>query len=161
MMRLLIYTVCFFVILSACSAPLPTETPQTVLTPILDMPPVQGPAVLGDHVVIEGWEYLGPESVESFPNPSATVRKEDILPYEIRLVRTEDGFELVWGALLCRTQPVVVVRAKATIEFWPGESVNPDCEAMQVGHRLMVQWQTDIPFEKWIFIFHPPPGPES
>lgn len=136
-----------------------TPTPQTLPTPTLIPPPVQGPAVLGDNVEIGEWEYLGPEAVESLPNLSATVRNVDVSHHEIRLIRNEDGFELVWSQVVCATQPVVVVRADAVIEFWHGEI--PPCEDMGVFHKLTVQWQTDIPFEDWKFIFHPSPAPES
>lgn len=161
MMRSLVFTAFVFVILTACSTPTPSKTPQTTPSPTLLPPPVQGPAVLGDNVELEGWEYLGPEVIEALPNASATVREVDILPYQIRLIKTEEGFDLAWGALLCSTQPVVVVHSEATIEFWPGESTNPDCVEKGVLHLLTVQWQTDIPFENWKFIFHPPPKPES
>ena len=124
-------------------------------------PPVQGPAVLGEGVEIEAWEYLGSKAVEAMPMPSANVRKVDFSHWEARLIRKEDGLELVWGEVACATQPVVVVHADASIEFWPGESVNPVCELMEIFHKLTVQWQTEIPFEDWTFIFHPPPEPES
>lgn len=117
---------------------------------------------MGQGVEIESWEYLGPDAVESMPFPSANVRAVDFSTWEIRLIRTENGFELVWGELPCSTQPVVIVHAEATIEFWPGEGTNPGfCEAMQAFHKLSVQWETDIPFDEWEFIFHPPPVPES
>lgn len=161
MIRPLFFTACLLVILTACSSSISTEVLQTPPSPTLIPPPAQGPAVLGDNVELESWEYLGPESVDSLPNPSATIRKVDVSPYEIRLLNTDEGFKLVWGALLCSTQPVVVVHSDAMIEFWPGESTNPDCVEMQVLHLLTVQWQTDIPFENWNFIFHPPPEPES
>ena len=149
-------------IFTACSTSTPTSTPISTpptSTPI--PPPVQGPAVLGDNVEIKDWEYLGPESVESFPSPSANVRE---VGKDIYLVRRDYGFDLVWGQLPCATQPVVIVHADAVIEFWPGAgiaSVDEPCEAMLVAHRLTVQWETDIPFDEWKFIFHPPPQPES
>ena len=141
-------------IFTACSTSTPIPTSQTS-TPI--PPPVQGPAVLGDNIEIKDWEYLGPESIESFPSPSANVRE---VGKEIYLVRRDDGFDLVWGQLPCATQPVVIVHVDAVIEFWPGAAIKEPCEAMLVGHMLTVQWETDIPFE-WNFIFHPSPQPES
>jgi hypothetical protein len=119
---------------------------------------------LGDNVEIKGWEYLGPESVDHFPPLSANVREVGNGVYEIRLVRREYGFDLVWGQLPCATQPVVIVHADAFIEFWPGTqpaAQTEPCEAMSVGHMLTVQWETDMPFEEWSFILHPPPEPES
>ena len=152
-------------IFTACSTSTPTSTPISApptSTPI--PPPVQGPAVLGDNVEIKDWEYLGPESVESFPSLSANVREVGDGEYEIRLVRTDYGFDLVWTELPCATQPVVLVHAGADIEFWPGgkpaDRIEP-CEAMSVGHRLTVQWETDIPFEQWKFTLHRPPLPKS
>ncbi|GAB4578501.1 MAG: hypothetical protein Fur0022_12360 [Anaerolineales bacterium] len=136
-------------------------TPQTLSTSTLIPLPIEGPAVIGDGVEIEMWEYLGPEAVEAIPIPSETIRNVDVSPYQIRLIRTDGGFELVWGALLCSTQPVIVVSLDATIEFWPGQSTDADCVEMEVFHKLTVQWQTDIPFEEWKFIFHPPPPPEA
>lgn len=149
-------------IFTACSTSTPTVTPVSPFqtsTPI--PPPVQGPAVLGDNVEIKDWEYLGPESVEFFPSLSANVRE---VGKEIYLVRRNDGFDLVWGQLPCATQPVMIVHADAVIEFWPGTgiaNIEEPCEAMLVGHRLTVQWETDIPFEEWKFIFHPPPLSKS
>lgn len=155
--------VLFFLLINlisiACSTSTPTPTPTSASqtsTPI--PPPVQGPAVLGDNVEIKDWEYLGPESVESFPSLSANVRE---VGREIYLVRRDYGFDLVWLEVVCATQPVVIVHADAVIDFWPGGSIEETCEAMGVGHMLTVQWETDIPFEKWKFIFHPPPEPES
>lgn len=120
-------------------------------------PPVQGPAVLGDNVGIKDWEYLGLESVESFPSLSANVRE---VGKDIYLVRKDYGFDLIWLEVSCATQPVAIVHADAVIEFWPAAKIEP-CEAMGVGHMLTVQWETDIPFAEWKFIFHPPPEPES
>ena len=141
---------------------IPTETAVPSSTPI--PPPVQGPAVLGDNVEIKDWEYLGPESVESFPSLSANVKEVGNNVYEIRLVRTDYGFDLIWTEFPCATQPVVIVHADAVIEFWPGGKpaarIEP-CEAMSVGHMLTVQWDIDIPFEQWKFILHPPPQPEA
>lgn len=159
MIRALIFTAFILETLTACATVTTTPTPYTIPASTLIPPPIQGPAVLGDHV--ENWEYLGPEAVESMPVASDNVRNVDAALREIRLIRTEDGFELVWIELICSTQPVVVVHSDARIEFWPGASVNPDCEEMGVGHKLTVQWQTDIPFGEWKFIFHPPPPPES
>jgi hypothetical protein len=149
------------------STPTPSPPPPTA-TPTAIPPPAQGPAVIGDNVEIGDWEYLGPEAVESLPPLSASVREvgtdeEDFYKglYEARLVWIEDGLELLWITYPCSTQPVVVVHSDATIEFWPGEIVGPDCEAMGVIHKLTVQWQTSIPFEDWKFILHPPPLPEA
>jgi hypothetical protein len=113
---------------------------------------------LGDNVEIKDWEYLGPESVESFPLLSADVRE---VGREIYLVRRDYGFDLVWLEVVCATQPVVSVHADAVIEFWPGASIEETCEAMGVGHMLTVQWETDIPFEQWKFTLHRPPLPKS
>jgi hypothetical protein len=145
-------------IFKSCSTSTPISTPQTS-TPI--PPPVQGPAVLGDNVEIKDWEYLGPESVESFPSLSANVRE---VGKDIYLVRRDYGFDLVWIQLPCATEPVMIVHADAVIEFWPAakiESTEPPCEAMGMGHMLTVRWETDIPFDEWKFIFHPPPEPEA
>jgi len=145
-------------IFAACSTSTATSipiSPSQTSTPI--PPPVQGPAVLGDNVEIEDWEYLGPESIESFPSRSANVRG---VGKDIYLVRRDYGFDLVWSQVVCATQPVVIVHADAVIEFWPAAKIEP-CEAMGVGHMLTVQWDTDIPFGAWKFIFHPPPEPEA
>ena len=152
-------------IFTACSTSTPTSTPVSPFqTSTPTPPPVQGPAVLGDNVEIKDWEYLGPESVESFPLPSANVREVGDSEYEIRLIRKDYGFDLVWTEFPCATQPVVIVYADGVIEFWsggkPAERIEP-CEAMSVGHMLTVQWDTDIPFEQWKFIFHRPPRPKS
>ena len=140
--------------------PTPSSTPPTVIpTPI--PPPVQGPAVVGDKVEIEDWEYLGPESIESLPPLSDTVREvgpDDV--FEARLAWRPDGFDLVWIAFPCAKEPVVVVHADATIEFWPADRIWPTCEAMAVVHMLTAQWQTSIPFEDWKFIYHPPRLPD-
>lgn len=160
MIRSLIFTTFLLIILTSCSPPTQTQTPpKTIPSPTVVPPPVQGPAVLGDNVEIEAWQYLGPEAVEAMPNSSTTVRNVDVSPYEMRLVRKNDGFELIWFQVACATYPVVVVHPDAVIEFWHGEV--PFCEAMGVLHQLTVQWQTDIAFEDWKFIFHPPPEPES
>ncbi len=157
------FVIIFFLLIDfsfiACSTLTPISTPTSASqtsTPI--PPPVQGPAVLGDNVEIKDWEYLGPESVESFPLLSANVREVE---REIYLARRDYGFDLVWLEVVCATQPVVIVHADAVIEFWPGASIEQPCELMGVGHMLTVQWETDIPFEKWKFIFHPPPQPKS
>jgi hypothetical protein len=144
--------------LAACAPAgkvLPTETAVPRSTPI--PPPVQGPAVLGDNLEIKDWEYLGPESIESFPSLSVHVRE---VGKDIYLVRKHYGFDLVWLQVVCATQPVLIVRADAVIEFWPAAKLEP-CEAMGVGHMLTVQWEIDIPFDEWKFIFHPPPEPEA
>lgn len=150
-MRQLIPTAALLVglALSACT----TET----LTP----PPVQGPAVIGDNVEIEAWEYLGPEAVESLPSLSAGVRDVGKDIYQVRLIQKDSGFDLVWGQLPCATQPVVVVHADASIEFWPGEGLGEVCEAMEVFHKLTVKWHTTVPFEQWEFTLHPPPEPDA
>ena len=124
-------------------------------------PPVQGPAVLSDGIEIEDWEYLGPNAVESFPQLSATVREVGNDIYQARLIQRDDGFELVWSQLPCATQPVVVIHADMSIEFWPGESVDPHCVAMGVLHMLTVRLHTDIPTEQWEFTIHTPPEPDA
>ena len=146
--------------LAGCNTVTPSPAAQspTVVSP---SPPVQGPAVLGDGVVIEDWQYFGPESVQSFPPPSTNVRDVGTDVYEAWLIWTDDGFDLVWGQVVCATQPVVVVHADAAIEFWPGESVPPDCPAMGVGHKLSVKLDTSIPLEQWRFTLHPPPLPNA
>ena len=93
-------------------------------------PPVQGPAVLGDGVVIDDWTYLGSNAVQPLPvSPlPAGAREVGTGEYEAWLVWTADGFDLVWRQFACATQPVVVVHA-GVIEFWPGKIVTPDCSA--------------------------------
>ena len=149
-----IITVLFIAFSLAACVPagkvIPTETVVPTSTPI--PPPVQGPAVLGDGVEIEDWEYLGPESIESFPSLSANVRE---VGRDLYLVRRDYGFDLMWIQVVCASQPVVVIRADAVIEFWSATKI-PPCEAMGVGHVLNVHWETDIPFDEWKFIFHPP-----
>lgn len=161
-----IFTGCLSIalLLAACSTSTHTQTPPTTPTPMLIPPPVQGPAVLGDNVVIENWAYLGSDFINPLPIPDlsgANVRQVGKGAQESWLVKKEDGFDLVWVQLPCATQPVLVIHSDATLEFWPGESVNPDCEEMGVSHVLTVQWQTTLPFDEWKFIFHPPPPPES
>jgi hypothetical protein len=146
--------------INTISTPTPGPPTQTA-TPAPIPPAVQGPAVLGDGVKIEDWEYLGPEAIESFPPLSTTVREVGADIQEVRLGWRPDGFDLVWNQFPCATEPVLVVRADATIEFWSGEIVGPDCEAMAVLHMLTVNWQTSIPFEDWNFILHSPPLPEA
>jgi hypothetical protein len=148
-------------LITACSASSPTQASQNIPTPAFIPPPVQGPAVVGQGVEIESWEYHGSNVVESLPLPSANVRAVDFSYWEARLIRTENGFEFVWGELPCATQPVVIVHAEATIEFWPRWSISPYCEAREAFHKLSVQWETDVPFDEWEFIFHPPPAPEA
>jgi hypothetical protein len=121
-------------------------------------PPVPGPAVLAAaSVEIADWEYLGPDAVESLPSVSAKVREVGNDVYHARLIWKDDGFELVWGEFVCATQPVVVVHADASIEFWPGEIVDDDCIAREAFHKLTVELHTGIPFKQWKFALHPPP----
>jgi hypothetical protein len=124
-------------------------------------PPVEGPAVVGDGVEIEAWEYLGPDMYGSQPPLPADAIEVGNDIYDVRLLWKKDGFDLVWSTFLCATQPVVVVHADASIEFWPGESVEPRCVAMGVSHMLTVKMHTSIPPEQWKFTLHPPPEPEA
>lgn len=126
-------------------------------------PPVKGPAVLADDgVEIYDWEYFGPDMDQTLPLPdlsSPEAKQVGNGIHDTWLVQKDDGFALVWIQFLCATQPVVVVHVDASIEFWPGEIVGQDCEAMGVRHLLTVQWRTSIPFEQWKFTLHPPPEP--
>jgi len=78
---------------------------------------------------------------------------------DVRLVWKEDGFDLAYSQFPCADEPVVVVHADATIEFWPAERIEPTCEAAEAFHLLSVKWKTDIPFEDWEFIYYPPKLP--
>jgi hypothetical protein len=142
---------------------------------------VQGPAVVGDGIEIEAWEYLGPDMAGIRPPLPADAMEVGNDIYEARLSWKEDRFDLVWSSFLCATQPVVVVHADATIEFWPGEitdqfavyideesiefgrgeNVEPQCVAMGVSHMLTVKMHTDIPSNQWTFTLHPPPEPDA
>jgi hypothetical protein len=147
------------------------------------LPPVRGPAVLSEAgVEILDWEYLGPDSVRSVPEPAANVREveQEAEQYSIYLIRTDEGFELMWSQVLCAIRPVLVVHVGMSLEFWPGQTYcegevpmprgciiayNPDgsvdygCEAVGVAHEITVKLQTSIPFDQWTFTLHPPPAP--
>ena len=128
-------------------------------------PPVQGPAVIGDDAVgIEDWEYLGPNAIQALPLPQwlGTDAREvgtDLNP--VWLVPNEGGFDLAWGQFPCATQPVVVVHANNSIEFWPGDIVGEDCDAMGTFHLLTVKLQPNIPLDQWQFTLHPPSGSDG
>ena len=128
------------------------------------LPPTQGPAVIGDGVEIEDWEYLGPDmdgSRPSLQSISSDIQEfgDNVIP--VWLLPTEEGFELEWRTLACATQPVAVVRDDATIEFWPGETVGEYCDAMSIAHRLSVEIADNVPSEQWEVILHPPPMPDA
>lgn len=152
--RLCLFGIC--VLLAAC-----TENP---VNPRTLEPPTSTPAptsipqatVQGDGVVIGGWEYFGPESVDSFPHANDSSRDVGSPPIEAWLIRTEPGFDLVWGNLPCAVHPVIVIHAPASIEFWPGGAESPLCEDMSVGHKLSIQWDTEVAFDEWTFTLHLP-----
>lgn len=123
-------------------------------------PTIQGPAVTGNNVEIEAWEYLGADVVELLPLPADDVKVFGNEVYQGRLIRTADGFDLIWGQIRCANQPIVTIHADATIEFWPGGHDKIEgrvCESAEVFHKLSVKWNTDIPFEQWNLVFHSPP----
>ncbi len=122
--------------------------------------PVQGPAVIShdpDLLVVE-WEYLGPESAAEFPSASESVRVLDDLHYEIRLRETAVGFDLIWGNLLCSTQPVLFIQPDNRLEFWPGSIVGDDCVAMEAIHVITVSLDPNVPLADWQFVIHAPSG---
>lgn len=117
-------------------------------------PPVQGPAVQGDGVVIEDWQYLGPEAVNE-PPAAANVSAFGADAYEAWVIWTDAGFDLVYAHFPCPTQPVLIVHA-GSMELWPGAHVNANCGASRVYHKITVALQTDVPPEQWRFTLHPP-----
>ena len=122
--------------------------------------PVPGPAVISHDpdLPVTGWEYLGLDSVTEFPLASESVRVLDELHYEIRLRETAVGFDLIWGNFLCSTQPVLYIQPGDRLEFWPGNIVGDDCEAMEVGHMISVSLDKNVPLADWQFVFHAPVG---
>lgn len=122
--------------------------------------PVQGPAVVSydPNVPVTHWEYLGPEAADEFPPQSENVRVLNELHYEIRLVETAVGFDLIWGDFLCSTQPVLFIQPGNRLEFWPGSIVGDYCEAMETVHVISVSLDQPVPLAEWQFIFHAPPG---
>jgi len=121
--------------------------------------PMQGPAVVSydPNVPVTHWEYLGPEAADEFPPQSERVRVLNELHYEIRLVETAVGFDLIWGDFICSTQPVLLIQPGNRLEFWPGSIVGDYCVAMEAGHVISVSLEQPVPLAEWQFIFHAPP----
>lgn len=141
-------------LLTACGnttaqTPNPTSATDTTLTPI------QGPAVISNDGAITAWEYLGHESVTAEPASADKVREFGDSRNSAWLVENEQGYELIWDALPCSTQPVVVI-AEASLDLWPGESVRPDCEAMGVFHLITITTEITTPLDQWTLTLHPP-----
>lgn len=127
-----------------------------------------GPAVIGDGIEIVDWAYLGPDIVgerprlQSLSSDVFTFKNAPIgdYKYEVWLLHKENGFELEWGQFMCATQPIAVVHSNHSIEFWPGEIVGEDCEAMEVFHQLTVTLADETVAGGWDITVHPPPSPE-
>lgn len=140
-----VLVVLLLIMLAGCS----TATP----------PPVQGPAVQGDGVVIDHWQYFGPEAVKKSPSEGANVRVFEASGYKAWVIWTKDGFDRVWEGGVCTTQPVAVVHV-GSVELWTGPNVPPPntaCGAMRVYHKFTVAMKTNIPPEQWRSTLHPPP----
>jgi hypothetical protein len=118
--------------------------------------PVQGPAVVSHdpELVVTEWEYSIPE----FPPVLENVRELDELHYEIRLVETAVGFDLIWNNYLCSTQPVLFIQPGHQLEFWPGNIVGESCESMSVPYMISVSLNQNVSLADWQFIFHAPLG---
>ena len=126
-------------------------------TPTTDIPatPIQGPAVISNDGAITAWAYLGHESVTAEPASADKVSEFGDSRNSARLAETEKGYELIWDALPCSTQPIVVI-AEASLDLWPGESVRPDCDAMAVVHLMTITTEITTPLDQWTLTLHPP-----
>ncbi len=126
------------------------------LHPQAAVSPVQGPAVVSHDpdLQVTEWEYSIPEFPPTFEN----ARELDELHYEIRLAETAVGFDLIWGNFPCSTEPVLFLQPGNRLEFWPGNIVGEDCDAMEAIHVISVSLNQNVPLDDWQFIFHAPPG---
>ena len=131
------------------------QTPNPTSTTDIPATPIQGPAVISNDIDISDWEYLGHEAVTAEPASADKVSEFGDSRNNARLVETEAGYELIWGALPCSTQPVVVI-AEASLDLWPGESVRPDCDAMAVIHLITITTEITTPLDQWTLTLHPP-----
>lgn len=107
-------------------------------------------------VQLRDWLYHGANSADQIPPASDSVRVLDELHYEIRLVETASGFDLIWSNLPCSTQPALTIEPEKTLVFAVGDIVGEDCEAMGVGHRLSVTLMEPVPLTAWQFEFVAP-----
>ncbi|MEM8532381.1 MAG: hypothetical protein AAGF95_16165, partial [Chloroflexota bacterium] len=131
------------------------QTPNPTSAPDTTSAPIQGPTVISNDGAITNWEYFGHESVMSPPSPADNVREFGDRMEPAWLAETDEGYELVWGATQCATQPIVVI-AEASLDLWPGEIVTPDCEAMEVFHPITITIEITTPLDQWTLTLHPP-----
>ena len=128
------------------------------------VPPLQGPAVIGDGIEIAAWAYLGPDADGSrarLQSLSSEVQEFGDAVKTVWLLPTEGGFQLEWGEVLCATEPIVIVHADALIEFWPGDIVGETCEDKETFHQLTVEIAGNVSPEQWEVVVHPPPMPDA
>ncbi|NOK59400.1 MAG: hypothetical protein GFH27_549283n140 [Chloroflexi bacterium AL-W] len=135
--------------------PLQQRTPVPAQTNEATSAPLQGPAVISNDSAITAWAYLGHESVTADPASADKVREFGDRIQRAWLVENEEGYELIWVALPCSTQPIVVI-AEASLDLWPGESVRPDCDAMSVVHLITITTEITTLLEQWTLTLHPP-----
>jgi hypothetical protein len=136
-------------------------------TQIIEMDPTpqstaQGPLVvsLNPQAIVHEWEYISPLSenrVQSLPRGEAIsfgpATREAYMRWR------EGGFDLIWVAVVCSTQPVVVIDENS-IGLWPNDTIWKDCEASGEIHAFEVELETTIPPEVWTYLVHPGAPPE-
>ncbi len=126
------------------------------------VPPVQGPAAIGDGIEVADWAYLGPDedgSRSRLQSLSSEVQEFGDAVKTVWLLPTEGGFQLEWGEVLCATEPIVVVHADASIDFWAGGIVGETCDDKEIFHQLTVEIAGNTSPEQWQVIVHPSPTP--
>lgn len=156
-MHLLKYLVVFICLLSVgCHSETSSVEPKPTPTP-------QGPSVISNNpnAVVESWEYLSPRSEEALTSfPSRDPEAVEFGPdnSEAYIVWRKGGFDLIWGNVICSTQPILTID-NVTIELWLNDAIWDDCEAAETRHAFKVELKTDIPPEEWTYILHPDAPP--
>lgn len=108
------------------------------------------------NIVIENWEYLSPrsdEALQSFPSQDSEAIAFGSDKHEAYIVWHEDGFDVIWGNVICSTEPILTI-GEATIALWLNDGIWDDCEDAQVTHAFRVELVTDIPLEAWTYSVH-------
>jgi hypothetical protein len=147
LLRFLVVLTCLFFV-SCRSEPDSVESPPTS----------QGPSVISNNpdAVVESWEYISPRSEEaftSFPSSDPEAVKFGSELDETYIVWRKGGFDLIWGNVICSTQPILTIE-DTTIELWLNDGIWEDCEAAETIHAFKVELETDIPTEGWTYVVH-------
>jgi hypothetical protein len=139
-----------------------SDHPQATVIDPTPSSKAQGPLVvsLTPQAIVYEWNYISPLSekmVQSLPRGEAIsfgpAKREAYIRWR------EGGFDLIWVAVVCSTQPVVVIDENS-IGLWPNDTIWEDCEASGEIHAFEVEMETTIPPEAWTYLVHPGAPPK-